>query len=156
QVLVYLDGDGARALDLVAPGIWPGRMREGRHVGKDRMRGDGLGCRAVAGKPGEWRRELVNGREEIERRLIAGSQMQVKLVDGLEIGDLEEQRAPTGKDMGRSDRQHVVPWHAGMVGRELGRAIVRAVMVIPSLGEMAVHSLSDGLLEWKREVQEDA
>src|SRR5262249_51332202 len=80
QVLVNLDRDGARALDLVAPGIRPGRMRERRHVGEDGMGGDRLRCGAITEKPREWGCQLVNGREEIERRIRAGPQMEMKLV----------------------------------------------------------------------------
>ena len=64
--------------------------------------------------------------------------MQVKLIDGLKLGDLEEQRPAVGQDVGRADRQRVVAGLARVAGRQLGRAVAGAVVVVPGLGEMAV------------------
>ena len=61
----------------------------------------------------------------------------MKLVDRLEVGDLEEQRPAVGQDVGRADRQRVVAGHAGVAGRELGRAVAAAVAIVPGLGEVA-------------------
>ena len=66
------------------------------------------------------------------------AQVQVELIDGLKVGDLEEERPAVGQDVGRADRQRVVAGLAGVPGRELGRAVARAVAVVPRLGEMAV------------------
>ena len=68
-------------------------MRKGDHVGEDGMGGDGLWPGQIAWEAGERRRQLVDGREQIDRRAGAGAQMEVKLIDRLEIGNLEEQAA---------------------------------------------------------------
>ena len=45
---------------------------------------------------------------------------------------------------------------AGVAGRQLGRAVVRPVMVVPRLRKMAVGVLGDARVEWKRECEQDA
>ena len=67
-----------------------------------------LGAGRYPGKPVNARRQLVHGREEVDRRVAAGPQMQVKLIDRLEVGDLEEEacgrrrrHGPTGSQARR-------------------------------------------------------
>ena len=89
--------------------------------------------------------QLVDRREQVDRRAGAGPQVQVKLIDGLKVGDLEEERAAVGQDVGRADRQRVVAGLARVARRELGRAVARPVAIVPRLGEMAVGVLGDAL-----------
>ena len=49
------------------------------------------------------------------------AEMKMKLVDGLELGDLEKQGPAVGQDMRRADGQRVVARHAG-VPRSRARA----------------------------------
>ena len=89
------------------------------------MGGDRLGGRTVAGKPGERRRQLVDRREEVDRARPRRADVQVQLIDGLKVGDLEKQRPAVGQDVGRADRQRVVAGLTRMPRRELGRAVAR-------------------------------
>ncbi len=91
-------------------------MLERDHVGQDRMGGDGLGRGMKSGKAGERGRQVVHGREHVDGRLVAGLHAQVKLIDGLKLGDLEKERAATGEHMGRLDRERIVAGLAGVAG----------------------------------------
>ena len=109
-----------------------------------------IGCAAIilvdgpiSGKPGEWRAELVDGGERSAARPASTSQVKMKLIHRLDLGDLQEERPAVGQHVGRPDRERVVARHA-RVPRATARASrTAAVPVIPGLGEMAARPLGD-------------
>ena len=95
-------------------------MSKHGHVSQDGLGGNRLGGWLIAGKTGERSGHPVHGREQVDRCAFAGPQMQVKLIDGLKVGDLKEQRAPAGQDVGRPDCKRVMARLAWVTGRQLG------------------------------------
>ena len=99
QVLAGLDRDDPGAPDLTTPGVRRRPVRQGHHVGEDRVGGNRLGGGSIAREPGERRREPMHRGEQILRWAVVRAQVQVELVDGLQVGDLEEQRPAVGQDV---------------------------------------------------------
>ena len=99
-------------------------------------------------------RQLVDRREEIDGLARARAHVQMQLIDGLKVGDLEKECPAVRQHMGRADRQHVVAGLPRVPRRELGRAVARAIVIVPGLGEMTLRLLGDVALEWPRKCQQ--
>ena len=121
QVLAGLDRDRAgRRGSAPRQGLGDGLMRRATRSARIGWAAIVFGDGPVAGEPGERRRQLVDRGEQVDRLAGVGAQVQVKLVDGLEVGDLEEERPAVGQDVGRADRQRVVAGLPGWRGENSG------------------------------------
>ena len=79
------------------------------------------------------------------RLAVVDLQVQVELVDGLEVGHFQEERPAVVEDVAERIARGSWPGDAGVARGELGRAVGRAVAVVPGLGEVAL-----GLLGHRR------
>ncbi len=80
----------------------------------------------------------------------------MKLVDGLQIGDLQEQTLAVSENCRRLDGKNIVSPQTELSTRVLGRPVGAAVTVVPRLSEVRRRNLGDVRVERLREVDADS
>ena len=115
QVRGGLDRDGPRILELRPPRVLDGRLQH-RQVAEDRMGRDRPGRLLVARDVAERLGEGMDRGEHVPGLAAADGHVQVQLVHGLDVGELEKQALAVGEHGGRADRQRIVAHRAVVAG----------------------------------------